>query len=288
MKSIFLDQTKCELGEGPTYDPQQNKAWWFDIVGKKLFEHDFTQQKTTQFLLPVMASMLAVVDDNTQLIAAEDGLYLRDCSTNKLTLHHPLEADNGVTRSNDGRAHPCGAIWIGTMGKSAEKEAGAIYHFHKGTLTKLFDKITIPNAICFSPDRKKAYFTDTNINILNQIDIDPNTALPIGKPTSLYDHSGKDGGLDGAVTDAEGNIWIACWGASALYKISALGDVLEKISLTVTQPTCPCFVGKELDQLLVTSAWQGKPSPANIKGDAGKTCLVQPLVKGKPEPRIAL
>ncbi len=288
MQISFLDETKCELGEGPTYDPAQNKAWWFDIVGKKLFQHDFITSKTDGFDLPFMASMLAVIDDNTQLVASENGLYIRDTGTNEFVLHHPLESDNPVTRSNDGRAHPCGAIWIGTMGKNAEKEAGAIYHFNNSKLTKLFPNITIPNSISFSPDAKTAYFTDTQVNKLMKIEIDPKTALPVSEPELLHDHSGMTGGLDGGIVDIESNIWIACWGASALMKFSNEGELLEEIQLPVTQPTCPCFVGKQLDKLLITSAWQGKQPPADSKGDAGKTLLVDLNVQGKPESRISL
>jgi sugar lactone lactonase YvrE len=55
-----------------------------------------------------------------------------------------------------------GALWIGTMGKKCRKTgAGAIYHVARGTVTLLFPDITIPNAICFSPDGAAAYFTDT-------------------------------------------------------------------------------------------------------------------------------
>ena len=35
------------------------------------------------------------------------------------------------TRSNDARVHPSGTFWIGTMGRNAEKGAGAIYAFHR-------------------------------------------------------------------------------------------------------------------------------------------------------------
>ena len=54
-----------------------------------------------------------------------------------------------------------GALWIGTMGRKAEKGAGAIYHFGGGELRRLYASVSIPNAICFSPDGATAYFTDT-------------------------------------------------------------------------------------------------------------------------------
>jgi sugar lactone lactonase YvrE len=284
----FLDHTKCELGEGPTFDPVQNKAWWFNIVGKALFEHDFSNGQTSRLALPFMASMLAVIDERTQLIAAEDGIYVRNMASNELSLHLPLEAHNMITRSNDGRVHPCGALWIGTMGKNAEQNAGAIYHYQKGKITKIFEDITIPNAICFSPDGRTGYYTDTTKGNLISIAIDPLTALPIAKPIILYDHEGKKGGLDGAVTASNGDILCALWGASSILHLSASGAVIEAIPLPVTQPTCPCFVGKNLDQLLVTSAWQGKPSPADTKGNAGKTLILNSPAMGKSEPRVLL
>jgi sugar lactone lactonase YvrE len=116
-----------------------------------------------------------------QVIATETGLHLRQVATGELELITPIEAENPTTRSNDGRVHPCGALWFGTMGKSAEKHAGAIYHVARGKVTTLlYPDITIPNAICFSPDGAIAYFTDTMAGKLMRVAIDPETALPTG------------------------------------------------------------------------------------------------------------
>ncbi|MGN6537320.1 MAG: SMP-30/gluconolactonase/LRE family protein, partial [Mesorhizobium sp.] len=111
-----LSDTVCELGEGPSYDPGTDTLYWFDIVNGLLIEHR-SGTETKAHRLGRMASAIAIVDGGRQLISAEDGLYLRDTATGKLTLHTPVEADNAVTRSNDARVHPCGAFWISTMGK---------------------------------------------------------------------------------------------------------------------------------------------------------------------------
>src|SRR3546814_7772698 len=73
-------------------------------------------------------------------------------ASGRLSLHAALEADNLATRSNDGRVHPCGALWIGTMGKRAETGAGSLYWFFRGELRRLFSGISIINSIAFSPD----------------------------------------------------------------------------------------------------------------------------------------
>lgn len=287
MSVAILDDTKSELGEGPTYDRIMDTAWWFDIEGRVLFEHRFEQNNTTQHGLPGKASMLGVVDEATALIAMEDGLYVRDTKTGDPVLHQSLEADNPETRSNDGRVHSSGALWIGTMGHRAERGVGAIYHFLSGKLTKLYPQITIPNAICFSPDGATAYFTDTMENVIKCVAIDPANGLPTGEPEPFFDQNELKGGLDGAITDADGNLWVAVWGASCLQKINSRGELIEVIALPATQPSCPCFIGPNLDRLLVTTAWQGNRE-ARTKGNGGKTLVVDMPVRGKPEPRISL
>jgi sugar lactone lactonase YvrE len=285
----MLDETRCELGEGPTYDPAQDTAWWFDIVGKRLFQHEFAAGSTTIHDLPFMASMLGVIDGRTQLLATENGLYIRDTATGGLTLHHPLEADNPANRSNDGRVHPSGAIWIGTMGKQAEKAAGAIYWFFKGELRQLYPEISIPNAICFSPDGGTAYFTDTPTGRLMAVAVDPVKGLPRGEPRLLFDYGVQKSGLDGAIVDAEGAIWIACWGGSCISVVSPQGALLRTVPVPALQPSCPAFVGRDLGRLLVTSAWQDMDETRRAEDEhAGKTFILDVAVRGRAEPRVVL
>src|SRR6476620_11724897 len=175
-----LSDRHCHLGEGCTYDPATDTAWWFDIVERTLLQADLASGVVTEHALPMMASVVAFIDDRRQLLATENGLYIRDIADGRLTLQIDLEADNPATRSNDGRVHASGALWIGTMGRKAEKGAGAIYHFGGGELRRLYANVSIPNAICFSPDGATAYFTDTRKAILYRVAIDPTNALPTG------------------------------------------------------------------------------------------------------------
>src|SRR5260221_5537186 len=201
----------------------------------------------TAHALPLMASVVAFIDNQRQLLATENGLCVRDIADGRLTLHVALEADNTATRSNDGRVHPCGALWIGTMGRKAENGAGAIYHFGGGELRRLYSGISIPNAICFSPDGVTAYFTDTSEAILYRVAIDPVNGLPTGDPAPLFDHRGGVGGLDGAVVDAGGLIWDARWGGSCVDAYSPGGDRVRTIRGPARQPSCPGFFRPSFD-----------------------------------------
>src|SRR5690606_35999065 len=107
---------------------------------------------------------------------------VRDRRSGVLSLLAPLEADISGTRSNDGRVHPSGRLWIGTMGKNAEWQAGTIYVFDGSSCRAIFRKVTIPNSICFSPDGRTGYFADTALNIVWRVALDPATALPVGEP----------------------------------------------------------------------------------------------------------
>jgi sugar lactone lactonase YvrE len=284
----MLGETRCLLGEGPAYDAASDTAWWFDILEKRLHEAALADGAVRVHTLPFMASALGFIDDARQLVAADDGLYVRSLQDGRLTLAVPLEAGNPATRSNDGRAHPSGAFWIGTMGRRAEPGAGAIYAFRAGELTQLFAGITIPNAICFSPDGATGYFTDTPSNVLCRVPLDPATGLTAGPPETLLVHGGP-GGLDGAVVDAEGRIWCAIWGGACLHAYSPDGELVRRVAVPARQPSCPVFAGAGFTRVLVTSAYEHMDEAARAAdANHGRTFLLDVGATGRPEPRVRL
>ena len=55
------------------------------------------------------------------------------------------------------------------------------------------------------------------------------------------------------------------------------------------QSSCPAFVGPDLSQLLVTSAWQGMDEAARAADpDHGRTFLLEAGARGRPEPDVKL
>jgi sugar lactone lactonase YvrE len=285
--SILCDE-RCHLGEGPAYDATTDTAWWFDILEGRLFEAQLGTGRVSIHHLGRMASALARIDAGRQLIFAEDGLYIRSVSDGSMGLYRPLEADNPATRSNDARVHPAGTFWIGTMGRKAEAGAGAIYALYRGEISLLFPSITIPNAICFSPDGALGYFADTAKNELYRVALDPLTGLPRGTPEVLLRHRGV-GGLDGAVVDADGLIWNARWGGGCVDVYNPKGEQLRCLEVPARQSSCPAFVGPDFSRLLVTSAWQGMDATARAADpDHGRTFVMEVSAKGRPEPDVKL
>lgn len=286
--SVFSDHI-CQLGEGPSYDPGSDALFWFDIVNGLLLEQGVGSGALKVHELGLMASALAIIDDARQLIATETGLHVRDVATGRLTLHTAIEADNPLTRSNDSRVHPCGAFWVGTMGKDEGKGAGAIYWFFKGELRRLFSDITVSNSICFSEDGKIAYYTDTSTGLLMRVACDASTGLPVGEPKVFVDHRKSMGYVDGSVVDRDGVLWNAVWGGKAVKAYAPDGGLLREIPMPVTQPSCPAFVGAKADRLAVTSAWKGKDDKQRkLDPQAGMTFLLDIPVNGRFEPRVLI
>lgn len=280
-----LADSRCHLGEGPSFEAETNTLWWFDILGKALHALALDSGQHSVHALPVMGSVVARIDDRRQLIASDAGLMIRDRASGALTLHVALEAGKPGNRSNDGRVHPSGALWIGTMGRKAEQGAGSIYHVAGTTVTPLFTDISISNAICFSPDGATGYYVDTRENRLMQVPLDPSTGLPTGQPALLVSTRGEPGGMDGAICDSEGLIWNARWGAGAVDVYTPEGNRIGRHLVPVPQPSCPVFFGSRLDGIAVTTAREGMDEAAVEKAPlSGALLSLGVSVRGQATP----
>ncbi|MGE4610913.1 MAG: SMP-30/gluconolactonase/LRE family protein [Paracoccaceae bacterium] len=281
----IFDDTPCELGEGPLWHPLREELFWFDIIGNTLYCRENDIKRSWTFSEHVSAA--GWIDSDTLMIASESALLRFDINTGNSEIVHPLEADNPVTRSNDGRADPWGGFWIGTMGKSAEQEAGAIYRYYLGELRELYPQITISNAICFSPDQRFAYFSDTAQSKIWCQNLNEKDGWPVGAPEVFLDFTNTGINPDGAVCDSAGFLWNAQWGAARLARYSPDGEFVEAVNMPTDNITCPSFGGPDLKTLFATSAKQGL-SGEKLKAQtlAGRTFVSDAVVSGQREHRV--
>lgn len=279
MNAVVFDSRPCHLGEGALWHPERGQFLWFDILRRRLLGEGGAEWRFNR-----MASAAGLVDETRLLIATETGLMLLDLQSGAQQDIALVEADRRETRSNDGRADRQGGFWFGTMGKQAEAGAGAIYRFWRGEVVRLFGGITIPNAICFSPDGRRAHFADTARGVIWAQDLDAQ-GWPEGERQVFLDLEPEGLNPDGAVIDADGGLWCAKWGAGAVMRYDAQGLRTHQISVGGRHASCPAFGGADLTQMLVTTALEGIEDP---DASQGVPYLVTPGFRGLPEPRVLL
>ena len=286
MSVTVFDDTPCTLGEGPLWHPERGQLFWFDVIGKSLLTR--AGGETVRWQFDVHVSAAGWPDRDSLLIASEAALFTYDLRTGGQTRLCPLEADNPATRSNDGRADPWGGFWIGTMGKNAEPEAGAIYRYFRGELRRLHAPVTIPNAISFAPDRSCAYFADTPTGKVWRQPLAQAQGWPEGDPVLFLDLAGQGLRPDGAVVDSEGCMWNAQYGAARVVRYAPDGRPLSAVALPADNTTCPSLGGPGLSTLYVTSALQGLSAEQRAAQDkAGMTFATHSPVAGQAEHRVA-
>ena len=108
---------------------------------------------------------------------------------------------------------------------------------------------------------------------------------PLGPRALLVDFAALGLNPDGAVTDSEGAICVACWGAGKVLRISPEGQPLGEYTVGGRHSSCPAFGGADMRDLLVTTACEGitDPDPAQ-----GLPYLIRADIPGLPEPQVIL
>ncbi|MCX7568136.1 SMP-30/gluconolactonase/LRE family protein [Sulfitobacter sp. F26169L] len=271
--SVF-DHTQCQLGEGPLWHPERQSLFWFDVLGRRLHGEGAVRQ------FDECVSAAGWIDHDHLLIASETRLFTYHLETGAQKHIAPLEANNPVTRSNDGRADPFGGFWIGSMGKDHEKFAGAIHRYYRGTVETLFSGLTVANAICFTPDKRFAHYTDTFTRQIMRVELD-GEGWPKGAGQVFIDTKAEGLNPDGAVVDTDGCLWVAQWGAARVARYGPDGQFMGAVSVAAKQASCPAFGGADLSVLFITSAATGLDGP-----DEGKTFAIPTQARGQREHRV--
>ena len=287
MTAQVFDDSPCELGEGPLWHPLRQELFWFDITQNRMMARAL-QGPTRVWHFDEMHSAAGWVSQTELVVASQTGLWRMDLDSGARDLLCPLEADNPATRSNDGRADPQGGFWIGTMGKSAEPHAGAIWRWYRGELRCLFPQITISNAICFSPDGHYAHFTDTVTKQVMKVALDAQ-GWPTGATQVFLDLTTEGRNPDGAVMDAAGWLWLAEWGSFRVAAYDQTGQLQRTVSFAAPHTSCPAFGGPDLTTLFCTTALEGMDGTARTAHpQAGMTFAAPAITPGQAEHRVLL
>lgn len=254
MSARVFDRTRNLLGEGCLWHPERGQLFWCDILSNHVMGRmDGTLRRWT---FDRQVSCLGWIDRDRLFVATETDLTVLNVETDARDHVAPLEAGMPHTRSNDGRADPQGGFWVSTMGKDKATGAGALYRYYKGELRKLKGGMSIPNTICFTPDHRYAYFSDTPAQMVMRWELGAD-GWPEGKPELWLDLRGTAWNPDGGICDAEGNVWNAQFGGARVACYDPEGTFLHAVPIPASQTSCPALGGPDLSTLFVTTGAVG-------------------------------
>jgi sugar lactone lactonase YvrE len=248
------------LGEGPTWDTSTSTLLWVDILGSAV--HRYDPGRGTDDVLPTPQHVGAAKPRAAGGLVANlrDGVALIDADGSQRWLVY-WERD-GV-RGNDAAVDGAGRLWAGTMRYDAAEAGGWLARVEPdGAAKVLLDDVTISNGIAWSPDNTLMYYIDTPTGRVDVFDYD----LATGSATDRRPLCTVEGSPDGMCVDADGCLWVAVWGGSAVRRYTPEGKLDREVPVPVSQPTACAFGGPDFTDLYVTTAREGLRNPEELAG----------------------
>lgn len=254
---VIARDRRDTLGEGPLWSARENAVYWVDILGKHLNRLDLADDTVTSWDMPDVIGWVIERADAPGFIAGLGRRFVR-LTLDPLTID-PIAApedDRDGNRFNDAKADPSGRIWAGSMPFTCDRPSGAFYRLDTdGHAARVDDDYTIANGPAIAADGKSLLHTDTALSTIYRYDIGADGTLSNRAPFIRFEDDW--GTPDGMTLDADGGLWVACWGGSCVRRFHADGTPDRTIALPASQITSCTFAGSDLNRMFVTSAGDG-------------------------------
>ncbi len=242
------------LGEGPHWSPRDRAVYWCDILERRLNRLSLASDHVETWEMPDVIGW--VIEQEAGGFVAGVGRSVVTLGLDPLTIepfaHLPGEPPEN--RVNDAKADPHGRIWLGTMPFDCGSPTGSVYLLDHGTVTRVAQGYTIANGPAIDPDGRWLLHTDSKLRTIFRYPIEGDR---LGSRTPFIAFEDGWGDPDGMTLDAEGHLWVACWGASCVTRFDPDGRRERSIALPASQITSCTFAGEALDRMFVTSAGGG-------------------------------
>ncbi len=285
----LVSETPDLLGESPVWDHDNKRLYWVDGVSRVIRCHVPGSGAFEAWTTPSMVGSIALGKGGTLVVGLVDGIYLLDLATGGFEpLMIPEPVDRKV-RFNDGKNDRYGRFLCGTMGINADP-LGKLWRVDRDGRSSIFATgIRIFNSLCFSPDGRTMYFSDSLDRTIRAFSYGPGDT-EIGDPRILVDTDVFDSGPDGATVDAEGCLWVCLVQVGKIARFTPRGKLDRLIDAPTDMPSCVAFGGDDLSTLYVTSIKDSGSGRAISRHPQGG-CLYAIAglgVRGLPEARFGI
>jgi sugar lactone lactonase YvrE len=249
------------LGEGPLWVPDQNALFWVDVTGKRLNRLALADAAVTGWDMPEMIGWVIERRQRPGFIAGlQGGIAELRLDPLRITPLVAPEPSLPLNRLNDAKADARGRIFAGTMPIACDAPTGSLYRFDPdGSLTLVDSDYTVTNGPAISPDGAWLFHTDSVARQIYRFEILADGSLG---PRSLFRQFGRgEGHPDGMTFDTDGGLWVACWGAGCIVRLTPDGEIDTRIAVPASQASSVAFAGAGLDRMFVTSSADGVDEP---------------------------
>lgn len=280
IKVEIFDERQCILGEGPVASgPTHSEVQWVDIEGRKVLSRNLETGRSGEYSVSEDIGFVIPTESGKNLLGTVSGPVLYD--GNEFTPFVSRdEVDATPMRWNDAKVDPAGDLWLGSMSYTEDGGHGALYRLKGKTkeLTKFVPGTSISNGLAWSKDRKTFFYIDTLNFGVDAFDYSPegitNRRLAVSFSQDL-------GYPDGMCIDTEDGLWIAFYNGSAIRRFDTRNGFVmtHEIKMPAVRTTSCAFVGKNLDQLVITSAERNNPTSTP---NDGQTFICTPGFIGTP------
>lgn len=281
----IVGETRDFLGEGPVWCEREQALYWVDIRAPAVRRLS-AGGEVTSWAMPEPVGSLALREKGGILVALKSALSVFDPATGTVEKIADAPGHHAGLRFNDGKCDRQGRFWVGTMFAEAPGPTGFLYRLDGSGCAAVLDGIGIPNSLCWSPDGRTMYFTDSPKRVIWAFPYDPATGA-IGERRSFAAFDAPMVG-DGATVDAEGYLRSANYNGWRVTRLAPDGSVDRVIALPASNITSCAFGGPGLGTLFITSAYQNLSDEQRARQPAaGALFAIDVGVRGLPEARFA-
>lgn len=263
-----------EHGEGIGWDPVAGRVRLVDMLAGDLLELDIDGTVTARRHLDSVVAAWRPRAKGGLVVAVESGFVLLAADGSVESAHEAWSGSRGV-RMNEGACDPQGRFHCGSMAYDAAPGAGEMWCLDAdGTVRRTSTGLTIPNGLVWSADGTEAFHIDTPTQCVAAYEVDESSGA-WRRTRTVAEVSG--GSPDGMCLDAEGGLWVALWGGSAVHRYDSEGRLDAVIEVGTEQVTACGFGGDDLDRLFIVTSRLGLGSTS---GAAGSVFAVDAGVSG--------
>ena len=251
MQAEQVTAPDSQHGEGPVWHPGWPGLRWVDMPAGDVLTLDRMSGRVNRCHVGSFAAALRPCRDGGVVLALERGFAFADDALTDIRPCPEVWSDPRV-RMNEGGCDPDGRFYCGSMAYDETARSGCLYRLdHDGSVSTVLREVTVSNGLAWSPGGSTAYYVDSPTQRVDAFEY-ADGVLTGRRPVAEI--SADLGKPDGIAVDADGGLWVAVFGGSAVHHYDSAGELREVVEVPAPRVTACAFGGAELDELFVTTS----------------------------------